>query len=177
MQVTTFHGEIVVTMSKAEIDKMEGFEGAGDMMIASCGGFASTYYDAGHLDRMEAAGMPVTKKDREFHKAVVGCPAIFVVKEAKDTLTAEETEAILTHELGHIRLGHVEAAATSQATGAICNPLDELAADAFAAAMTSKKAMASALTKLICLISETGALPLEHLLFHADMRARFSALQ
>lgn len=72
-------------------------------------------------------------------------PAIALSKETFSFLTKEEQSAIFFHELGHLRLGHLETAGN----GIMDDVGKEIEADAYAAARTSKAVMASALGNII----------------------------
>ncbi|WP_396190432.1 M48 family metalloprotease [Flavobacterium sp.] len=63
--------------------------------------------------------------------------------------TEDEVMAIYLHELGHFRLGHMK-----DMTEVLINPQYEMDADAFAADLTSKQTVKSALLKMIAKTSQ-----------------------
>lgn len=73
---------------------------------------------------------------------------ICCVGEIAERLTSEEVHAVLKHEEGHVKLGHLER------TGVVVNGMrideqNELEADAYAAETFGKEAMRSALLKML----------------------------
>lgn len=85
--------------------------------------------------------------------AGTGC--IMVSKEAHETFTPVELDAIIAHEEAHHLLGHIAAAVAGEVTAeetedGIVNKMDwELQADAYAAKQVCAKVMRKAITKMI----------------------------
>lgn len=77
---------------------------------------------------------------------------IVVVQDFVTDLTSAELSSVILHELGHIRLGHLDKIKSGEAKS-INNVLDdinlEIEADQFAVGYTSKAAMKSAIVKVI----------------------------
>ncbi len=176
MQVSMFQNTIVVTTSIAEINGHHDGNN-GEMLYFSCGGFAASAVTEDYLHEMEAMGLTPTENDKAFYKAMVGQSYIFRFKEAVELLSKAEEEAIMWHELGHIKCGHVEMAMEQKMRGVVHQSTMELEADAFASKYVSKKTLASGLTKLLLGMSNKLEIDPAPLLMNAEVRERINALQ
>lgn len=176
MQVSMFNNVVVVTTSVEELEKKYG-EHTGTNFLYSSGGFAATVYGDDHEKEMEENGVSIPDCDRKFIDAMRNVPFIFRVTDAMEMLTEAEVEAFMWHELGHIRLGHVDEAKTQKARGVVQNVKYELEADAYAAQRCGKKVMAVALTKVLSHLCKQIGFDHTKVLMSADVRARINALQ
>lgn len=176
MQVSMFQNVVVVTTTIAEINRHHGGNN-GEMLYFSCGGFAATAMTQDHLQEMEAMGLTPTENDKAFYKAMVGQSYIFRFKEAVELLSEAETEAVMWHELGHIKCGHTQMAMEQKLRGVVHQSTMELEADAFAAKHVSKKTLASGITKLLLGMSNKLEINPAPLLMGAEVRERINALQ
>ena len=107
-------------------------------------------------------------------------PIVMVAKIVEDYLNAEEIEAIIQHEVGHIinkDLNKVDVG--------FLNDIDaELAADAYAASVVSKQAMRTALVKITQVLTDihAGLVPIDaeeyqqSILDNCDFKRRLLAL-
>lgn len=176
MQITSINGVLVIRTSMKEYDQKYG-EGMGFNVMVQSGGFLATHYDETTLGKMEAAGIAVPKADQEVIGVMTGHGAVIYLEEACEGLTSEELQAVLLHEEGHVRLGHMEAFAATGGAGVMMDLDSEMEADAYSASVVGKKVMASALTKVIINLAKRVGMDCTRGLLHPDMRARFAALQ
>lgn len=82
---------------------------------------------------------------------------ICCVGEIAERLTSEEVHAVLKHEEGHVKLGHLERTGVV-VNGILIDEQNELEADQYAAETFGKEAMRSALLKMIELQSQACSL-------------------
>ena len=176
MQVSMFQDVIVVTTSINEINRHHGGNN-GEMIYFSCGGFAASAITEDHLQEIEAMGLTPTAFDKAFYKAMIGQSYIFRFKEAVELLSEAEAEAIMWHELGHIKCGHTQMAMEQKLRGVVHQSTMELEADAFASKYVSKKTLASGITKLLLGMSNKLEIDPALLLMIPEVRQRINALQ
>lgn len=176
MQITSINGVLVIKTSMKEYDKKYG-EGMGMNVMMQSGGFLATHYDVTTLGKMEAAGIAVSRMDRDIIGVMCGHGAVIYLEEACEGLSSEELKAVLLHEEAHVRLGHMEAFAATGGAGVMMDLDSEMEADEYSASVVGKKVMASALTKVIINLTKRLGVDCTRGLLHPDMRARFQALQ
>lgn len=97
----------------------------------------------------------------------VSKPLVAVAKQIEDFLTEEEIEAVIQHELGHIANGDLQ----KKFEGILDDVEAEIAADAYAANLVSKKTMHDALIKLIdyLVIANSNLFPMNEEEYRSDI--------
>ncbi|WP_396190433.1 hypothetical protein [Flavobacterium sp.] len=114
-------------------------------------------------------------------------PAIVIIDEFVSSLSQEEATALYYHELGHIRLGHLNK--VKSGSGVVVNSEWELEADAFAVNLVGKEAVKNSVEKILTHSSKFATKFLQdkgkdvseeevltEILSNTVIQARFSAL-
>lgn len=126
--------------------------------VLSMGGFWASNLTEEHLK--EALRIFKGRVTEEFEAGIASATlgaTICCVSEIAERLTSEEVHAVLKHEEGHVKLGHLQRTGTV-VDGMMCDEQNELEADAYAAETFGKEAMRSALLKVIQLQSQACSL-------------------
>ena len=126
--------------------------------VLMMGGFWMVNLTEEHLK--EAGRIFEGRVTEEFQAGIASATlgaTICCVSEIAERLTSEEVNAVLKHEEGHVKLGHLERTGTV-VDGMLINEQNELEADAYAAETFGKKAMRSAILKIVELQSHVCSL-------------------